>query len=48
MTDGPLSGLLARSVVIIDRDGKIAYADMVPEIVNEPDYDRALEALKKA
>ena len=48
MTDGPLSGLLARAVVIIDRNGKIAYADMVPEIVNEPDYDRALEALKKA
>ncbi len=48
MTDGPLSGLLARAVVIIDRDGKIAYSDMVSEIVNEPDYDRALEALKKA
>ena len=45
MTDGPLGGLLARAVVIIDASGKIAYAQMVSEIVDEPDYDAAIKAL---
>ena len=45
MTDGPLSGLLARSVVIIDAAGKIVYTEMVSDIVKEPDYDSALKAL---
>jgi len=45
MTDGPLSGLFARAVVIIDGTGKIVYADMSSDIVNEPDYERALKAL---
>lgn len=48
MTDGPLSGLLARSVVIIDQAGNIAYSNMVSDIVDEPDYDGALKALEKA
>ncbi|MEA4863146.1 MAG: thiol peroxidase [Victivallaceae bacterium] len=47
MTDGPLSGLLARAVVIVDANGNIAYSQLVPEIVNEPDYDAAIEALAK-
>lgn len=46
MTSGPLSGLLARSVVIIDQNGKVAYSEKVSDIVNEPDYDAALKALK--
>ena len=45
MTDGPLSGLLARSVVIVDEAGKVIYSEMVPDIVKEPDYDGALKAL---
>jgi len=45
MTDGPLSGLLARSVAIIDEDGKVVYSEMVSDIVTEPDYDSALKAL---
>jgi len=44
--DGPLAGLLARSVVVIDADGKVLYTEMVPETVNEPNYDAALAALK--
>lgn len=48
MTDGPLAGLLARSVVVIDRDGKVVYTELVPEITQEPDYDRAVEAAGKA
>ena len=44
MADGPLQGLLARSVVVIDREGKVVYTELVPEITQEPDYDRAVEA----
>ncbi|UGU15146.1 thiol peroxidase [Sinomicrobium kalidii] len=44
--DGPLSGLLSRSVVVIDEDGKVVHAQQVSETVDEPDYDAALTALK--
>lgn len=43
--DGPLTGLYARSIVVIDKDGKITYTEQVPEIGQEPDYDKALAAL---
>ena len=46
IADGPLAGLLARSVVIIDADGKVAYTQLVPETTEEPDYDDVLAALK--
>ncbi|MGL4852984.1 MAG: thiol peroxidase [Phocaeicola sp.] len=46
MTDGPLSGLLARAVVIINPEGKVIYSELVPEIVQEPNYEAALAALK--
>ena len=45
ITDGPLAGLLARSVVVIDGDGNVAYTELVGEIAEEPDYDSALAAL---
>ena len=45
MTDGPLRGLLARSVVVLDGDGKVVYTQLVPEITQEPDYDAAIAAL---
>ena len=48
MADGPLQGLLARSVVVIDRESKVVYTELVPEITQEPDYDRAVEAAKRA
>jgi len=41
----PLEGLLARAVVVIDEQGKVAYNELVPEIVQEPDYSAALSAL---
>ena len=47
MVDGPLAGLLARSVVVIDENGKIIYEELVPEITHEPNYDAALASLKK-
>jgi thioredoxin-dependent peroxiredoxin len=45
MTSGPLAGLLARSVVVIDTEGKVVHSELVPEIAQEPDYDAAIEAL---
>lgn len=45
MTDGKFEALLARSVVVIDADGNVAYSELVPEIAQEPDYDAAMAAL---
>jgi thioredoxin-dependent peroxiredoxin len=45
ITDGPMAGLLARAVVVIGADGKVAYSELVPEIAVEPNYDAALAAL---
>ena len=45
MTSGPLAGLLARSVVVIDTAGTVVHAELVPEIAQEPDYDAAIGAL---
>ena len=42
------TGLLARSVFVVDRDDTVRYAQLVPEIVDEPAYDEALAALKQA
>ncbi|ELZ5940027.1 thiol peroxidase [Providencia vermicola] len=46
MTSGPLKGLTARSVVVLDENDKVIYSQLVPEITEEPDYDKALDALK--
>lgn len=48
LVDGPLAGLLARSVVVIDPSGKVVYTQQVPEIAQEPDYEAALAAAKAA
>ena len=45
MTDGPLAGLNARSVVVIDTDGTVLHTELVPETGQEPDYDAAVAAL---
>lgn len=45
IADGPLAGLLARSVVVVDRDGKVRHTQLVPETIEEPDYAAALKAL---
>lgn len=46
MQDGPLEGLLARSVVVIGPDGVVRHTELVPEIAQEPDYDAALAAAR--
>jgi thiol peroxidase len=43
---GPLAGLTARAVVVIDENDKVVHAQLVEEIKNEPNYDAALGALK--
>jgi thiol peroxidase len=46
ITDGPLAGITARAVVVLDADDKVVYTQLVPEITQEPDYDKAMVALK--
>ncbi len=45
LEDGPLAGITARAVVVLDADDKVLYTELVPEIVQEPDYAAALAAL---
>ena len=44
MTDGPLKGLLARAVVVINPEGNISYTELVPEITSEPSYQAAINS----
>jgi thiol peroxidase len=46
ITDGPLAGLLSRAVVVLDKENRVVYAEQVPEIAQEPDYEKALKALR--
>ena len=45
ISDGPLSGLTARAVVVLDENDTVVHAELVPEIAAEPDYEAALKAL---
>jgi thiol peroxidase len=47
MTSGPLAGLCARAVVVLDENDKVIYAELVPELAREPDYEKVLAAVKK-
>ncbi len=44
--DGVLAGICARAVVVIDEQDKVTYTQLVPEIGQEPDYDKALAAVR--
>ncbi|MBI4205964.1 MAG: thiol peroxidase [Betaproteobacteria bacterium] len=46
ITDGPLRGLTARGVVVLDENNRVLHSQLVSEIKNEPDYEAALAALK--
>ena len=46
LQDGPLKGLTARGVVVLDENNKVLHSELVPEIGQEPNYDAALAALK--
>jgi len=43
--DGPLAGITARAVVVLDADNRVLYTELVPEIGQEPNYDAAMAAL---
>ncbi len=43
--DGPLAGLLARSILVLDEHDQVVYAELVPEVTQEPQYEMALKAI---
>ena len=45
INDGPLAGITARAVVVLDANNQVVYTQLVPEITQEPDYDAAMAAL---
>jgi thioredoxin-dependent peroxiredoxin len=45
LTTGPMAGLLARAIVVLDADNKVVHSELVPEIAQEPNYDAALKAV---
>lgn len=45
LQDGPLAGVTARAVVVLDANDKVVYTELVPEIAQEPDYNKAIKAL---
>ena len=46
IVDGPMKGLLSRAVIVTDENNNVVYTEQVPEIVQEPNYENALNALK--
>ena len=45
IASGPLAGVTARAVVVLDEDDKVLHSELVGEIKSEPNYDAALKAL---
>ncbi len=45
LVDGPLSGITARAVIVIDKNNKVIHSELVNEIANEPNYDAALNCI---
>lgn len=46
IADGPMAGLMSRAIVVIDEKGTVVYTEQVPEIAQEPNYAKALAAVK--
>ncbi|MFW5684744.1 MAG: thiol peroxidase [Spirochaetota bacterium] len=46
ITDGPMAGLLARAVIVLDESNAVRYTELVPEIAQEPNYEKAVEAAR--
>lgn len=45
ITDGAFEGLYARSIILIDEEGKVLHTQLVPEIASEPDYEKVLASI---
>ena len=43
---GPMAGITARAIVVLDENDKVVYSELVGEIADEPDYEAAIAALK--
>jgi len=48
IAEGPLAGVTARAIYVVDKAGKVCYKELVDEITAEPNYDDALEAAQAA
>lgn len=46
ISDGPLAGLCSRAIIVLDENNRVTYTEQVPEIAQEPDYEKAMAALK--
>jgi thiol peroxidase len=46
LMEGPLAGLFARAVVVLDETGKVLHTELVPDISDEPNYEAALAAVR--
>lgn len=46
LAEGPLAGLAARAVVVLDEEGRVIHSELVSEITDVPNYDAAMEALR--
>lgn len=46
IVDGPIAGLLSRAIVVLDADDRVLYTQQVPEVSEEPDYDKAIAAVQ--
>ena len=47
IAEGPLAGITARAVVVLDAENQVTYTELVPEIGDAPNYEAALNALKE-
>lgn len=45
LQDGPLKGLFARAILVVDPEGKVKYTELVPEIGQEPNYEAAIASV---
>jgi len=45
ITEGPLAGMFARAVVVLDENNTVVYNEHIEDIATEPDYEAALRAL---
>jgi len=45
ITDGPLAGITARAIIVLNETNEVIYSELVSEIADEPDYDAALALL---
>jgi thiol peroxidase len=46
LMDGPMAGITARAVLVLDVDDTVLYSELVADIVNEPDYEAALQIMR--